>query len=330
MTVVGIDIAARSFDLVSRRHGSSSRARRFAQTAQGHAQAIQHLHQLQPERIVLEATGVYYLDLAVALHEAGLPVCVINPKSFRRFAELTLTASKTDALDAALLAEYAERLAPRRWTPPPAEARQLQQIGRHLNRLVPTRTQAKNRLHALRAQAATPTLLIEDEQAGIAQLDQRIAHLEQAALALIDAHAALARPLAHLQAAPGIGRTSAVALLAELCALPAHLKAAQVSRHAGLDVRLSQSGTSVHRPGRLSKAGNAYLRSALYMPAMAAVTHDPYARAFYQTLCRRGKKKIQALCAVMRKYLTGLWACLQTDTPFDPARLFSQQHLDCA
>ncbi|MFW5453160.1 IS110 family transposase [Thioalkalivibrio sulfidiphilus] len=330
MTVVGIDISAQSFDLVSRRDGRNAKAQRFEQTAQGHARAIKQLKALKPECVVMEATGVYYLDLAMALHEANLPVCVINPRSFRHFAEIHLTASKTDAIDAALLAEYAERMTPRRWTPPPKHCLGLRDIGRQINRLIHARTQAKNRLHALSAKTATPELLIEDEQQGIAQLDQRIERLKQAAMELIAQSETLLSHFKHMSTARGMGEASSVAVLAELCTLPSDLKAAQVSRHAGLDVRLTQSGTSVNRPGRLSKAGNAYLRAALYMPAMVAIRHEPRAKAFYEALVARGKKKIQALCAVMRKYLTGLWACIKNRTPFDASALFSDQHLDKA
>src|SRR5690554_7846253 len=84
---------------------------------------------------------------------------------------------------------------------------------------------------------------------------------------------------------------------------------------------------SVNRPARLSKAGNAYLRSALYMPAMCAVRHDPRAKAFYDALVSRGKKKMQAQCAVMRKYLTGMWACIKDETAFDSSQLFSEEHM---
>jgi transposase len=90
-------------------------------------------------------------------------------------------------------------------------------------------------------------------------------------------------------------------------------------------VRLYESGTRVKRPGRLSKAGNAYLRAALYRPAMAAIQHDPRAKAFYQTLVPRGKKKLQALCAVMRKYLTGLWVCFTQGAHFDSTELFDER-----
>lgn len=328
MTVsVGIDIAARSFDLVCRHDGHNRAVQTFAQTPADQAQAVRQLQALKPTHIVLEATGIYYLDLAVALAEAGLPVSVINPKSFRHFARLKLTGSKTDPVDAALLAEYGARMTPPVWTPPEATSLALRDIGRQINRLTGARTQAKNRLHALTAKQMTPQLLIDDEQQAIDTIDQRIDRLQQAARELIDECPVLARQFQAMTTAKGIGPASAVALLAELAVLPDHLKAAQVSRHAGLDVRLNQSGTSVDKPGRLAKSGNAYLRAALFMPAMAAVRHDPRARAFYEALIQRGKKKIQALCAVMRKYLTGLWACLREQTAFDSTKLFSDCHL---
>ncbi|MGH8297088.1 MAG: IS110 family transposase [Steroidobacteraceae bacterium] len=326
----GIDIAARSFVLAWREAGRPAGTREFAQSPAGHAEAAALLSDLAPERVVLEATGVYYLDLACALAEAGLPVAVINPKRFHHFAQLRGAPSKTDPLDAALLAEYGQCLRPPRWHPPGASHQALRAIGRRVGRLTHARAQAKNRLHALRATRTTPALLIADEQTGIKALDERIKYLSAAAEKLIAAEPALARMLEHVQSAKGIGLASAVTLIAELAVLPAHLKANQVSRHAGLDVRLTQSGTSVNKPGRLSKSGNAYLRTALYMPALSAVRYDPYARAFYQALLARGKKKIQALCAVMRKYLTGLWACLKAAEPFDSSRLFSSKHLNQA
>lgn len=323
---VGVDIAAKSFDMVIRQSRQSSKAVRFDQSPNGHAQAIKRLKALKPSLIVLEATGIYYLDLAVALYEAGLPVSVINPKSFRHFAELKLTGSKTDPVDAALLAEYADRMEPQLWTPPARERLALRDLGRQINRLTASRTQAKNRLHALQSTRTTLAVLIEDEEEGIALLDQRIERLKKAALELIANDDVLSRQFANICAAKGIGEASGIAILAELGVLPSDLKAPQVSRYAGLDVRLTQSGTSVNRPARLSKAGNAYLRAALFMPALSASRHDLRTRAFYEALVARGKKKIQAQCAVMRKMLTGVWACIQTDTPFDSAKLFSEEH----
>lgn len=326
-TNAGIDIAAQSFELVVRKQGRAAKPLSLPQTPEGHAKAVRKLQKLRPDHVVLEATGIYYLDLAVALHEAGLPVSVINPRSFRRFAELMLERSKTDRRDAELLAEYGERMAPRRWTPPNAQRLALRDIGRQINRLTHANTQAKNRLHALQSRTGTPRLLIEDEQQGIEQMQHRIERLRKAAEQLIAEEPQLAQHREHLKAAKGIADVSVLALLAELCVLPDDLKAPQVSRHAGLDVKLTQSGTSVDKPGRLSKAGNAYLRAALFMPIMSATKHEPHAKAFYEALLARGKKKRQAQCAVMRKYLTGIWACMQLGTPFDAQKLFSGEHM---
>lgn len=326
-TAVGIDIAARTFDMVIRQAGKPGKPVSFKQTPEGHAAAIKHLLKLKPQSVVMEATGIYYLDLAVALAKAGLPVSVINPKSFRHFAALKLNGTKTDGVDAALLAEYGERMTPRPWAPPRDLYLQLRDVGRQINRLTASRTQAKNRLHALSATRSTLALLIEDEREAIALLDRRIDRLTQAALELISQDDMLVRHLENLCAAKGVGQATAIAVLAELMVLPRDLKAPQVSRYAGLDVRLTQSGSSVHRPARLSKAGNAYLRGALYMPAMSAVRHDPRTKAFYEALVARGKKKIQAQCAVMRKYLTGMWACIKEETAFDSSLLFSEEHL---
>lgn len=288
---VGIDIAAKSFEMVCREQGKNAKPASFAQTAEGHAKAIKSLKALQPRCIVMEATGIYYLDLAVALANAGLPVSVINPKSYHHFAQLKLAGSKTDGIDSALLAEYGERMSPPLWTPPDMTRLALRDLARQINRLTGARTQAKNRLHALKAKGMTLPLLIEDEQEGITLLERRIERLQQAALELLAESDELSTQLKALCAAKGIATTSAIALLGELCVLPAYLKAPQVSRYAGLDVRLSQSGTSANRPARLSKAGNAYLRAALYMPAMCAVRHDPRTKAFMTRWSREGKRR---------------------------------------
>ena len=187
----------------------------------------------------MEATGIYYLDLAMELAAAGLPVSVINPKSFHNFAKLMLKNSKTDAIDAQLLADYGERMSPRLWTPPTAIQLELRAIGRHINRLTCHRTRAKNELHALKATQTTLTMLIEDEEEAIEAFDKRIERFRLAGRALIDNCPTLSAQFGHMIAAPGMGEISVFAALAELTTLPVTLKSAQVSRHAGLDVRYS-------------------------------------------------------------------------------------------
>lgn len=324
---VGLDIGSRTSIVGVRKDGRPAGQWDIAQTAAGRKAAVKKLQALKPKSIVMEATGIYYLDLALELHAADLPVSVINPKSFHNFAKLMLVNSKTDSIDAQLLSEYGERMTPRLWTPPSSVQLELRALGRHINRLVGHRTRAKNELHALQATATTVSMLIEDQEEAIATLDNRIERFRKAGRELIAQCPTLNRQYKQLLAGPGMGEVSALAALAELTTLPQMLKSSQVARHAGLDVRQTQSGTSIDKPGRLGKSGNAYLRAAMYMPALTAVRCDPYAKAFYESLVSRGKKKMQAIAAVMRKYLTGIWACMRGDEPFDTAKLFSSEHL---
>lgn len=325
--VVGVDIGSRTAPMAWRKDGKLAGSWTIDQSAKGHASAVKKLRSLKPDLIVMEATGVYYLDLAVKLTNAGLPVAVINPKSAYNFAKVMLANSKTDKIDAQLLAEYAERMTPRVWTAPTSQTLELRALGRHLNRLTGRRTQAKNELHALKATETTSAILIEDEEEAIEALSERIERFRKAALELILEDPDLRKGYESIIAGPGIGEASAIAMLAELVTLPSTLKSNQVSRYAGLDVRLTQSGTSLNKPGRMSKAGNAYLRSAMFMPALSALRCDPIVKAFYEGLTGRGKKKMQAIGAIMRKYLTGVWACLHSGKAFDTAKLFDKRYL---
>lgn len=269
---------------------------------------------------------MYYLDLAVHLCNAGLSVAVINPASFKRFAELMLKQSKTDSIDAALLAEFAQRMEPRLWVAPSEQCLALKDLGRQIQRLTADKAKAKNRLHAFQSKKATLAILVKDMIKSIESYEKRITLLTDAALEIIHQDESLSRQFNSMMSAKGIGQTPAIAILAEFSILPKEMKAKQVSRYAGLDVKLSQSGTSVNGASRISKAGNAYLRAALFMPAMSAVRHDENAEAFKSALVSRGKKKIQAIIAVMRKYLTGLWSVYLSGETFDSSKLFSPAH----
>jgi|TARA_B100000965_G_scaffold1972_2_gene1549 transposase len=266
----------------------------------GHNSLIATMKKLRPKCIIMEATGVYYFDLAVALVEAGLPVAVIPPKSTKNFANIKLQNSKTDSIDAALLAEYGMRMEPRLWTPPDQHRQALRSLGRQINRLTGSQTQAKNRLHAMKAAQSTPTLLVEDEQEAIEMLGRRIERLKQAAMTLLRQSPELKRLYRHFCAAKGIAQATAPAFLAELRVLPDHLKFAHRSAVVpGWIYACTSLEAAFIRP-RISKAGNAHIRSALYMPAMSAVRFDPNAKAFYETLVARRKTKLQAQVAVMR------------------------------
>jgi len=319
---VGIDVSANHLDVVY--HNDKQRqCARFEQTPADHSKLVAYLKKRRPVAIVMEATGIYYLDIALTLDAARLPVSVINPRASKHFAMAMLEHSKTDRIDARVLAEYAQRMKLTRWRAPEQTWLALRDVARRINRLTKARAAERNRLHAYKAKRYTTAVLVSDVNEQIEQINQHLDQLTAVALDWIGQDTELQRMFDRLISTKGIGQTSAVALLGELCLLPNDLRANQLSRHAGMDVRLNQSGSSLDRPGRLSKAGNIYLRAALHMPSLSLVSHDPYAKAHYQALVNKGKKKMQALCAVQRKMLTGLWACIQTNQPFDSSKLFA-------
>lgn len=274
-------------------------------------------------RVIMEATGIYFLDLALLAHELGAEVVVINPKSAHNFAKALGQRSKTDALDARMLLEFLRRMPLNRWEPPARECLQLRQIGRYLVHLTDETTAAKNRLHALESTAATPRFLREDLRRSIRSLEARIERIRAQAIELIGRSESLQIAFGALNTMVGMADKSAVAVLGELCVLPRSLSARACTSHAGLDVRQHQSGTSVNKPGRISKHGNRYLRRALYMPALSAGVHDPHAAAFKERLKARGKKPLQINTAIMRKMLTAAWAIVKDPQPYHGAKLYA-------
>lgn len=275
-------------------------------------------------RVVMEATGIYYLDLALQVVQAGAEVMVINPKAAHHFARAMSQRAKTDALDAQMLLAYLQRMDFVAWQPPAMALLELRQLGRHLTRLGEQRVRLKNQLHALRSTTSSPALVVEDVQEALANVERRIERLTTETLVRVQADPSLLARFQALDSIIGVGQASALALLAELRVLPTHMNSRACVCHAGLDVRIHRSGSSVELAPRLSKHGNKYLRRALYMPAMAALVHDPHARAFRDRLVARGKKKMQALAAVMRKLLTAAWALVRNPAPYDGTKLYAR------
>jgi transposase len=272
-------------------------------------------------RLIVEATGVYYLDAALIASELGAEVMVINPKAAHNFAKALSMRNKTDRLDAAMLLEFLKRMPFQAWSAPSPSRQALRHYGRYLLQLTEDSTAAKNRLHALQ-HGRGPRSLIQDLKRTIAGQQRRIKRIRQEAVALIQAEPELQHAFQALNSICGIASVSAVSLLSELAVLPPDLSSRACVCHAGLDVRLHQSGDTT-KPPRISRHGNKYLRRALYMPAISAVQHDPHARAFQKQLLERGKKKMQTVVAVMRKMLTAAWALTRNPDEYDGSKLYN-------
>jgi len=252
--------------------------------------------------VVLEATGSYWVALAVALHEAGYRVAVVNPRQAYHFAKAQLRRAKTDALDARDLAQLAAALRPAPWTPPPAVYHEVQQRLVARDGLLTMRTQARHQRHALLQWPVVVAAVREHLDELIADLDRRVAALE-AEIAAVLKESVWAESLACRTSAPGIGLVTASWLLVgtlnfALCAGPEALTA-----YAGLAPVPQESGRSIRGRPAIGHDGNSRLRTALYMATLSAARYNPAIRACYQRLRAAGKPQQVARCAAARKLL---------------------------
>ena len=322
----GIDVSAATLQVaVQPEGGEHFEQREFANSAAGHKQLVAWLLQRGAAvRVSLEATGIYSLDVALALEAAdGVEVAMLNPRTMHRFAE-SLRRSKTDAADAVALAEYSRRMKFVPWPRPSQAALELRSISRHLQTLTEEHARLKNRLHAARGSAATPRCVREDLKKSIAGLEKRLLRLRREALAAIAKDAGLRQKFELLTGVKGIGEVTAVQLLGELAGLDPEMTVRQWVAQSGLDPVHQISGTSVHKRSRISRRGNRHLRRALYMPALSAARFDPHMKAFYKLLQARNKTRMQALIAVARKLLHAIFGIFKTGTPWDGTKLFPQ------
>jgi len=320
MTVpkLGIDISKQTFDVALIRDPETMRAkhRQFPNTPAG----FQALHSwlarqgVTQVHAVLEATGAYGDALAESLHAAGHRVSIVNPAQIKAFGQSELRRNKTDRADGALIARFGWRHEPALWTPPPAEQRELQALVRHLDDLLGQRTQVGNRLSEGRLTAAVRASWEQVRKT----LNEQIAEIKRQINQLFDAHPALKRRRDLLDSIPGIGPETAARLLAEMPQLGEFSSARAAAAHTGLTPRRHQSGTTINVPARISRMGNARVRHALYLPALAALRSSKEFKELAARLTGRGKKKMQIIAAAMHKLIRLAHGVLKHERAYDP------------
>lgn len=312
---IGIDIAKAKLD-VAAWDGHHYRRHTFAQTPEGHAALLAWLARLggPVARVCLEATGTYGDAVAQAVHEAGCPVSLLNPAVLKAFRQSTLTRTKNDRTDAALLARYGAVHQPAPWTPPAPEFRELQALVRRWESVQQMRQQERNRRESARRSPEVQHSLDIVLQA----LDTELARLEQLIRDHIERYPDLKAQHDLLQTIDGIGAKTATGLLAECGDLRRYDSARAAAAYGGLTPKEHASGSSVHGQPRLSKTGSARLRKLLYFPAIVAKQHNPIVRAFCDQLLARGKHTMTVIGAAMRKLLHLAYGVIKSGKPFDP------------
>ena len=321
---VGIDVAAKTVTAAWTTDGTtSSRPLTIAQTPQGYTILHTHLQTTgyPPETIlvVMEATGTYWITLAMTLVEFGYAVSVINPKQAHNFAKALLKRAKTDAVDAQTLAQLAARLQPQRWVPPPAVYTELQQRLTHRDGLVTLRTQVRNQLHALAQQPVVVASVRGHLEDLVQHLTVQISEVEQEIAEALRQDGAWATAAARLQTITGIGLLTAATILTTTVKFTLCPTAEAATAYAGLAPNPYQSGSSVRGRATIGHAGNSQLRRVLYLASLSATRYNPVIKTFYERLRAAGKPKKVARCAAARKLLHIAWAVVTKECDFDPA-----------
>lgn len=306
---VGIDVAQAEL-VVAERPGAGTTA--WPNDAAGHAALAAHLGAGEPPAlIVLEGTGGLERAVAAALQAAGRPVAVANPRQVRDFARGIGRLTKTDAVDAAVLARFAEQVRPAPRPQPTAAERELAALVARRRQVRDARVAEAHRLARAATDAARASL-----GRIIAACTEELAVLEAAIGALIAGDPALAAKAALLQSVPSIGPVTSATLVAELPEL-GRLDAGAIGALGGVAPHADQSGSA--RPTAAVAGGRVRIRTALYLAAVTASRHNPVIKAFYDRLIARHKPRKAALIACAHKLLTILNAMVRDGTVWDPA-----------
>ena len=296
---VGIDVAKRFFDLYDLGEGHGER---FEYSAAGVNACLKYLVHHAPALIVMESTGGYETNLAVALSEAGWPVAVVNPRRIRDFARATGRLAKTDQIDARMIAAYAATL-----QPPPRgvwdeQTRTIKALVARRNQLIEMKVAESNRREHLSDPAIARSIT-----AVMRTLVEEITEVEKQLRDQIAGTPKLQRKADQLTSVPGIGETTALMLIAELPEL-GNLNRRQIAALTGVAPINRDSGT--FRGKRMTGGGRRDVRTRLFLPTIVATRYNPTIRQFYNRLLDSGKTKMTALVAAMRKLITILNAML--------------------
>jgi len=313
VTVLGIDIAKQKFDVALLIDGKTKH-KTCKNSAEGFETLMIWLEKqgIQKVHACLEATGNYGEDLAIYLHEAGHIVSIVNPARIKGFAQSELIRTKTDKIDAGIIARFCLAMEPSPWSPPSPEIRSLRALVRRVDSLVDMRSQEKNRIGTAHKSVI---LLIKEH---IVYLDQEIEKIRQQIAELIEQNPKLKQKRDLLDSIPGIGKVTIPTILAELDDLGKFTHVREVVAFIGLAPKETLSGSSIKGKPRLCKIGHARLRKALYMPALVSIQCNPVMIAFYNRLKEKGKNGKVIVCAIMRKLVHIIFGILKSGKKYDP------------
>jgi transposase len=272
-----------------------------------------------PLHICMEATGVYSRGLAVRLCALdGVSVSIVNPAQIAAFARAQLRRSKTDGIDARVIFEFTRSQKPPVWTPEPASLRKLYHLVSQADVVRANIRQWENRKHTQQYTPDTPQVVDQTQRTIVTALRRQLVILEKEIEKLCRQDEHIKCQMDLMSTIPGVAHRTAARLLAYGSSTLTDRSQRALVAHAGLAPAHRQSGTSLKGKSHIAKQGDRRLRTALFMPALVAAHHNPILKTFYRRLLEKGKPKMLALVAVMKKLLIMIRAILKNNLPFNP------------
>lgn len=297
---VGIDISKNSFNAsIPIKTKEGYKHLKYSNDIDGFKKFVA---QLEPgNNCIMEASGVYYLQLALFLHEQGMVVSVVNPLTIKRFSQMRLMRAKTDKKDASIIAEYGKIENPVQWKPRPEYMLQMQQLQALQDSFTKQLTRLKNQKEAFINSGIINKIGNEILDLEIKHNEDKIEHLDKELLKITEEfHSDLFKRLVTIK---GIGKKAAMCLIVISNGFNRFENSKQLCAYIGLSPRVFESGTSVKGKAKICKMGMARMRKLLYLCAMRAITCNKACMEMYARLKEKGKNGKLALIAVANKLL---------------------------
>lgn len=320
MHYIGIDVSKAKLDcsLLLESSGTKRKSKVVDNSKAGIAELLKWLEKqelsLPDLHFVMEGTGAYHEQAALALCDAGTKVSIVNPAQVKDFGKGLAVRTKTDGVDSLVLARYGALLQPAAWTPPKPEARELQALLSRRTAIAEDLQRELNRQE--KADATVTSALIQQSLTdSIEFLQKQLKALQKDIDDHINRHPELKADFELLTSIPAVGEQVGRNLLA---VMHNHrfTSAEQLAAYLGLVPIERQSGTSIMGRSRLSKAGPPAVRAVLYMAAVVGIRHNPHVKAVYERLLNKGKAKMCALGAAMRKLVHLCFGVIKTRQPY--------------
>lgn len=306
---IGIDISKDTFDVYNPHKGHQ----KYSNDVKGFNSFLKTL--TLDCWCVMEATGCYYYQFALFLHERGIKLSVVNPLVIKRFIQMKLRKNKNDKADAKMIAQYAMELQVTPWCPEPEYIENCRAIFTTIELYTRQLTALKNKTHALESRGVKLDTLYKSVLKQIQSIQNELKILDKEMETLVKQNDQAL--LTNLSSIPGIGKKTAILLIISTNGFKTFENAKQVSCFFGLSPTENSSGTSIKGKSMISKAGNPLIRSHLFLCSFTAFDCNPACKNLYERIRNKGKCKKVALIAVANKLLKQCFGIAKNGLPYD-------------